>query len=62
MEKAHPVSSPMVYSSKLSKFGYATFFDPTLYTSVVSALQYANLTRPDICLLSTKFVNLWLIC
>jgi len=54
METAHPVSSLMVSSCKLSKPSYATFFDPTLYRSVVGALQYANLTRPYNCFVVNK--------
>lgn len=48
MAEAQPISSPMVSSCKLSKMGSDLFSDPTLYRSVVGALQYATLTRPEI--------------
>ena len=44
MVEAHLISSPMVSNCKLLRHGA----DPTLYRSVVSALQYATLTRPKI--------------
>ena len=47
MAEAQPISSPMVSSCKLSKSGSDLFQDPTLYGSVVGALQYATLTRPE---------------
>lgn len=46
--KAHAISSPLVSNSKLSKHGADVFLDPTLYRSVVDALQYATVTRPEI--------------
>jgi len=48
MAEAHSISSPMVSNWKLSKYGADLFHDPTLYRSVVGALQYATLTRPEI--------------
>lgn len=42
------ITSPMVSSCKLSKYGTDTVSDPHFYRSVVGALQYATLTRPDI--------------
>ncbi|GAU37351.1 hypothetical protein TSUD_395330 [Trifolium subterraneum] len=48
MEDSKHVGSPMVSSCRLSKFGTDTMTDPTLYRSIVGALQYATLTRPDI--------------
>jgi len=47
MADAHPVFTPMVSSGKLSKSGSSTFADPILFRSVVGALQYVTLTRPD---------------
>jgi histone deacetylase 1/2 len=43
-----PVSTPMQSTSKLSKTGSPTPSDPFMYRSVVGALQYATLTRPEI--------------
>lgn len=48
MAESKGISSPMVASCKLSRFGTDTMADPHLYRSVVGALQYATLTRPDI--------------
>ena len=48
MDEANPISSPMVEGCKLTKSGYEPFPDPTLYRSIVGALQYATITRPEI--------------
>ena len=48
MVEAHSISSPMVSNCKLSRHGADAFHDLTLYRSVVGALQYATLTRPEI--------------
>lgn len=42
------INSPMMSTCKLSKHGTYTVSDPHLYRSIVGALQYATLTRPDI--------------
>ena len=55
MTEAHSISSPMVSNYKLSKHGADAFHDPTLYRSVVGALQYATLTRPEISFASDIF-------
>jgi len=47
MVEAHSISSPMVSNCKLSQHGADIFHDPTLYRSVVGALQYATLTRHE---------------
>ena len=41
--EAHSISSLMVSNCKLSRHGTGGFDDPTLYRSVVGALQYATL-------------------
>ncbi|KAF5466537.1 hypothetical protein F2P56_016455, partial [Juglans regia] len=48
MLHAKAMPSPMSTSSQLSLFDGANFSDPSLYRSVVGALQYLSLTRPDI--------------
>nr|KYP50090.1 Retrovirus-related Pol polyprotein from transposon TNT 1-94 [Cajanus cajan] len=48
MAEAHGAPSPMFSNCKLSRSGNDFFHDPTLFRSVVGALQYATLTRPEI--------------
>nr|KYP32235.1 hypothetical protein KK1_047128 [Cajanus cajan] len=48
MEDSNPISSPMISGCKLSKRGSKNFLDVSLYRSVVGALQYATITRPEI--------------
>ena len=48
MQEAKGISTPMVSSTKLTKHGANYLADPTLYRSIVGALQYATLTRPEI--------------
>jgi len=48
MHKSKPCTTPMTTSSSLSMHDSPSFEDPHLYRSVVGALQYATLTRPDI--------------
>lgn len=48
MSEAKAISSPMVGGSKLSKEGADYFSDASLYRSIVGALQYATITRPEI--------------
>ena len=38
----------MVLGLKLSKYGSDKFNDPSLYRSMVGALQYATLIKPEI--------------
>lgn len=48
MLNANSMPTPMVSTSKLSKVGFAAIPDPTQFRSVVGALQYATITRPEI--------------
>lgn len=54
MLESKPLSSLMVAGLKLSKTGTNTLFDATMYRSVVGALQYATIPRPDICFAVNK--------
>ncbi|XP_019051984.1 PREDICTED: uncharacterized protein LOC109114186, partial [Nelumbo nucifera] len=45
---AKPVSSPMATTSQPSKFQGVPWSDPTQYRSIVGALQYVTLIRPDV--------------
>ncbi|XP_020231175.1 uncharacterized protein LOC109811763 [Cajanus cajan] len=47
MEDSKGISTPMIGGQQLAKAG-TLFDDPTLYRSVVGALQYATITRPEI--------------
>jgi histone deacetylase 1/2 len=48
MHEAKSMPTPMVGNLKLSKAGSDYLQDPTMYRSVVGALQYATITRPEI--------------
>ena len=48
MHNAKPIKTPLAPGSKLQMDVTDSFSDPTLYKSVVGALQYATITRPDI--------------
>jgi hypothetical protein len=48
MDLAKPITFPMSSSAPLSRFDGVQFDDPTLYRSIVGALQYLSITRPDI--------------
>lgn len=48
MPKANGAPTPMLSTCKLSKHGSNFFVDASLYKSIVGALQYVTMTRPDI--------------
>ena len=48
MTEAQPISSPMATSCELTKTGSDCFSDPILYRSVVEALQYSTIVRPEL--------------
>lgn len=48
MAAAKPQPTPMAAGTKLSQFGTDKFDNPKLYRSVVGALQYVCITRPEI--------------
>ncbi|XP_011001643.1 PREDICTED: uncharacterized protein LOC105108864 [Populus euphratica] len=48
MVGAKPLSTPCSFGGKLSKFSGGPLSDSTKYRSMVGALQYLTLTRPDI--------------
>jgi Reverse transcriptase (RNA-dependent DNA polymerase)/GAG-pre-integrase domain/gag-polypeptide of LTR copia-type len=48
MDGAKPCSTPCISGKPLSKFQGTPMPDPQLYRSIVGALQYATIIRPDI--------------
>ena len=48
MDHSKPQPSPMLSSLRLTADESASVDDPTLYRSIVGALQYATVTRPEI--------------
>lgn len=48
MFDAKAINTPMTAGLKLSGFGSADVFNPQLYRSVVGALQYVTITRPEL--------------
>ncbi|XP_019429617.1 PREDICTED: uncharacterized protein LOC109337163 [Lupinus angustifolius] len=48
MTSTKPVNAPMTNNCKLSKVGDEPVSDPTFYRSIVGALQYVIVIRPDI--------------
>jgi Reverse transcriptase (RNA-dependent DNA polymerase) len=48
MLQSKPYNSPMVVHISLSKFQGDPMDNPTQYRTIVGALQYATITRPDI--------------
>ena len=48
IDEANPIAPPMVGGCKLSKSSSERLSNPTLYISMVGALQYATITRPEI--------------
>nr|CAN64561.1 hypothetical protein VITISV_038232 [Vitis vinifera] len=49
MQDSKPCPTPLASGSKLSAYDGAPLSDATEYRSIVGALQYLTLTRPDIC-------------
>ncbi|XP_031257033.1 secreted RxLR effector protein 161-like [Pistacia vera] len=48
MMEANSCTTPMTTGSKLFPMDSELFLDPSLYKSIVGALQYLTLTRPDL--------------
>jgi Reverse transcriptase (RNA-dependent DNA polymerase) len=48
MTGAKSISTPMATTPALTKSDRESMLDPHLYRSIVGALQYATITRPDI--------------
>ena len=58
LEGVKRVNTPLAANSQLSSEGSSSFSDPTLYRSVVGALQYLTFTRPDITVAVNKVCQL----
>lgn len=48
MDKAKLINIPMITNLKLTKNGHDLMPNPTLYISIVGALQYVTITQPEI--------------
>lgn len=48
MLSTNPCPSPMVSNAPFSKFDGDPIEEPRLYLTIIGALQYATITRPDI--------------
>ena len=54
MLESNPLPTPMLSNLKLTRFDGDPVDDAILYRSVVGALQYATITRPEISFIVTK--------
>lgn len=54
MINANGVTTPMLRNYRLDKHGVLSLSDPYLYRSMVEALKYVTLTRPDITFIVNK--------
>lgn len=54
MKRAKPITSPMGASTSLSKLFGSEFSDIILYRSIVGALQYLFINRPNIAFVISK--------
>lgn len=61
MRDAKSYPTPMLSNSKLSKYEGDPMVDGKLYRSVIGALQYATITRPEICF-SVNKVSQFMSC
>lgn len=54
MLKAKSISTPMDPNLKLSKHASDLLEDPSFHRSIVGVLEYATITRPEICFTANK--------
>lgn len=57
MDKAEPLNTSMTTNLMLTKQGHNLMSNSTLYKSIVGALQYVTIIKPEIAILLTKFVS-----
>ena len=57
MQYANGFKTPLAGGEKFSGFGSDPVNDPQLYRSIVGALQYASITRPEISYAVKKCVS-----
>ena len=48
MTNSKPIKTPCYPSSRLVPHSGVALFDPTVYRSLVGALQYLTFTKPDL--------------
>ena len=61
MSECKPCKTPCSPNAHLVPYDSGLLPDPTLYKSLVGALQYLTFTKPDLSFAVNRLVSLWLI-